>query len=103
MCIEIEQALLEEAQQLKETFTLYYPHGLYKEERYSSTYDELSKWLRKTITYLKSTGSSIGEDPFLTHLHGFRGKIGNIDGVEFQKILDQLEKRFQQEDPGSTK
>lgn len=103
MYIETEQAILEEARKLKETFTLSYPHGLYKDARYSSTYDELSKWLRKTITHLKSQGETIGEDPFLTYLHGFRGKIGNIDGEEFEKILNQLEKRFPLENPTSTK
>jgi len=85
--------ILEEGKTLLHTFTIAYPYGLYKESLYSSTYDELSKWLRGTINVLKENSAEKFNDPFVQYLNSFRGKIGNIDRNEFVKILHQLEEK----------
>lgn len=83
--------ILEEGKSLLHTFTITYPYGLYKDSFYSSTYDELSKWLRGTIVVLKENSIEKFNDPLVQYLNSFRGKIGNIDRNEFLKILHQLE------------
>ena len=85
--------ILEEGESLLHTFTITYPYGLYKDSYYSSTYDELSKWLRGTIDVLKENSAERFNDPFVQYLNSFRGKIGNIDRNEFVKILHQLEEK----------
>jgi len=90
----IESEILEEGEQLLETFTITYPYGLYKESFYSTTYDELSKWLRRTILHLKKSSDDCAADCLLSYLNSFRGKIGNIDREEFRMILNRLQDRF---------
>jgi hypothetical protein len=90
----IESDILEEGNHLLDTFTITYPYGLYKESFYSTTYDELSKWLRRTILYLKKNADDCSGDCLLSYLNSFRGKIGNIDREEFKMILSRLEERF---------
>lgn len=82
--------ILEEGRKLLDTFTLSYPYGLYKDSYYSTTYDELSRWLRQTISYYKESSPLKQEDPLVVYLNSFRGKLGNIDRREFQHILTQL-------------
>ena len=86
-------SILEEGKSLLHTFTITYPYGIYKDSFYSSTYDELSKWLRGTISLLKENSSEKFNDPFVQYLNSFRGKIGNIDRNEFVMILHQLEEK----------
>ncbi|MGB4588737.1 MAG: hypothetical protein WBI17_05810 [Clostridiaceae bacterium] len=86
-------SILEEGSTLLHTFTITYPYGLYKDSFYSSTYDELSKWLRGTIDVLKENSIEKFNDPFVQYLNSFRGKIGNIDKNEFIKILQKLEEK----------
>lgn len=90
----IESDILEEGIKLLDTFTITYPYGLYKESFYSTTYDELSKWLRKTILHLKKISEDCSCDSLLLYLNSFRGKIGNIDREEFKIILNRLQDRF---------
>lgn len=90
----IESEILEEGNQLLDTFTITYPYGLYKESFYSTTYDELSKWLRRTILHLKKISDDCSGDDLICYLNSFRGKIGNIDREEFKLILMKLENRF---------
>ena len=87
------EGILEEGKSLLHTFTIAYPHGLYKDSLYSSTYDELSRWLRGTISVLKEISAEKFDDPFVQYLNSFRGKIGNIDRNEFVKTLHQLEEK----------
>lgn len=89
----IYDGVLEEGKSLLHTFTITYPYGLYKDSFYSSTYDELSKWLRGTIDVLKENSIEKFNDPLVQYLNSFRGKIGNIDRNEFLKILYQLEEK----------
>lgn len=89
----ITQEILQEAYELKETFTISYPIEIHKDSLYSTTYDELSKWLRKTIRYFKTSSPMEKDDPFIIYLNSFRGKMGNIDQKEFEIILSELEKR----------
>lgn len=91
----METKILSEADALLPTFTITYPYGLYKESFYSTTYDELSKWLRSTISYLKETSPLKQEDPLVVYLNTFRGKMGNIDRKEFSHILDALRDKFE--------
>lgn len=86
-------SIIEEGKSLLHTFTISYPHGIYKDSFYSSTYDELSKWLRGTISVLKEISIEKFDDPFVQYLNSFRGKIGNIDRNEFVKILHELEEK----------
>ena len=90
----IETEILDEGNQLLDTFTITYPYGLYKESFYSTTYDELSKWLRRTILHLKKISDDCTGDSLISYLNSFRGKIGNIDREEFKLILTKLEDRF---------
>ena len=46
MNVQVTHELLQEAYELEKTFTLSYPFGIYKDSLYSTTYDELTKWLR---------------------------------------------------------
>lgn len=92
----ITQEILEEAYELKETFTITYPFGIHKDSLYSTTYDELSKWLRKAIRYFKSTSPLEKDDPFVVYLNSFRGKMGNIDKAEFDHIIMMLEEKFKE-------
>lgn len=89
-----QNEILEEGKALLDTFTISYPYGLYKESYYSTTYDELSKWLRGTIVHLKETSEGKSADSLISYLNSFRGKIGNIDREEFKLILMKLEDRF---------
>ncbi|WP_312654541.1 hypothetical protein [Proteiniclasticum sp.] len=90
----IESEILEEGIQLLDTFTITYPYGMYKESYYSTTYDELSKWLRRTISHLKKITDDSTNDSLICYLNSFRGKLGNIDRDEFRQILHQLQDRF---------
>lgn len=90
----METELLCEGEALLSTFTITYPYGLYKESYYSTTYDELSKWLRSTISHLKETSPLKQEDPLVVYLNTFRGKMGNIDRKEFELILTRLKEKF---------
>lgn len=89
----IKDPIMEEGLVLLDTFTLSYPYGLYKDSLYSTTYDELSKWLRNTISYYKESSPLKKDDPFVVYLNSFRGKLGNIDRKEFQGILRQISER----------
>ncbi len=91
----ITEEILQEALELKDTFTISYQFGIHKDSLYSTTYDELSKWLKKTIRYFKATSPLEKDDPFVIYLNGFRGKIGNIDKKEFVYIISELEKKFE--------
>ncbi|NLB19845.1 MAG: hypothetical protein GX829_03200 [Clostridium sp.] len=91
----ITEEILQEAYELKETFSISYRFGIHKESLYSTTYDELSKWLKKTIRHFKATSPLEKDDPFVIYLNSFRGKMGNIDRKEFELIINQLEERFQ--------
>lgn len=84
-------SFLRDGQELLETFTIRYPHGIYKESVYSSTYDDLSKWLRSLITFLKADKEPSSAE-FVGYLNSFRGKLGNIDKTEFLYILSELER-----------
>lgn len=90
----IKNSIMEEGLVLLDTFTISYPFGLYKDSLYSTTYDELSKWLRNTITYYKESSPLKQDDPFVIYLNSFRGKLGNIDRKEFQNILRQVNERI---------
>jgi len=90
----IKNPIMEEGLVLLDTFTLSYPYGLYKDSLYSTTYDELSKWLRNAISHYKETSPLKQDDPFVLYLNSFRGKLGNIDRKEFQKILRQVNERI---------
>jgi len=90
----IKNPIMEEGLVLLDTFTISYPFGLYKDSLYSTTYDELSKWLRNTITYYKESSPLNQDDPFVIYLNSFRGKLGNIDRKEFQNILRQVNERI---------
>lgn len=86
----IKNPIMEEGLALLDTFTLSYPYGLYIDSLYSTTYDELSKWLRSVISHYKESSPLKQDDPFVIYLNSFRGKIGNIDRNEFQKILRHI-------------
>lgn len=89
----MKNSIMEEGLVLLDTFILSYPYGLYKDSLYSTTYDELSKWLRNTISYYKESSPLKQDDPFVVYLNSFRGKLGNIDRKEFQDILRQVSER----------
>ena len=91
MNVQLTHELLTEAYELEKTFTISYPFGIYKDSRYSTTYDELTKWLRKTIAYLKSHHQEYESLSPYQYLNTFRGKLGNIDQHEFKKIIGILE------------
>ncbi len=94
MKVVTENQILQEGLMLLDTFTLSYPYGLYKNSLYSTTYDELSKWLRNTISFYKIASPLNHDDPFVIYLNSFRGKLGNIDKVEFQKILRLINEKL---------
>ena len=94
MNVQVTHELLQEAYELEKTFTLSYPFGIYKDSLYSTTYDELTKWLRKTISYLKNHHMEYESLSLYHYLNSFRGKFGNIDQHEFKKILSVLEQYF---------
>ena len=94
MNVQVTHELLQEAYELEKTFTLSYPFGIYKDSLYSTTYDELTKWLRKTITYVNNHDMEYETLSLYQYLNSFRGKLGNIDQHEFKKILSVLEQYF---------
>lgn len=94
MNVQVTHELLEEAYELQKTFTISYPYGIYKDSLYSTTYDELTKWLRKTISYVKAHHLDYESLSLYQYLNSFRGKLGNIDLHEFKKILSVLEHYF---------
>ncbi len=91
----ITQEILQEALELRDTFTISYKFGIHKDSLYSTTYDELSKWLKKTIRHFKTTSPLEKDDPFVIYLNSFRGKMGNIDKKEFEHIISELRKKFE--------
>ncbi|ETA79223.1 hypothetical protein [Youngiibacter fragilis] len=85
--------LTEEGNKLLETFTIQYPYGLYKESFYSNTYDGLTKFVNKLLILVADMEPMKKEDPLYKLVRTYRGRIGNLDLVEFKKLLSLLEER----------
>lgn len=83
--------LIKEANKLIGTFTIRYNFGNYGKELYSSTYDELSGWIRKAIKEVE-VGEENGRDSGLyCELHKFRGRSGDMTLSEMKHLVSMLE------------
>lgn len=87
------QDMLEEGTRLLDTFTISYPYGIYKDCRYSSTYDGMTRWLNGLLTMVAESEPLKKEDPLYILARGYRGKIGNLDCESFKRLLQSLKER----------
>lgn len=85
--------MTDEGYKLLETFTIQYPFGLYKDCFYSNTYDGMTKFVNKLLILVADMEPMKKEDPLYILVRSYRGKIGNLDLVEFKKLLALLEER----------
>jgi hypothetical protein len=91
--VSLYTEMIEEGYKLLDTFTIQYPYGLYKDSFYSSTYDGLTKFVNKLLILVADMEPMKKEDPLYILVRSYRGKIGNLDLVEFKKLLSLLEER----------
>lgn len=83
--------ILSEANNLMKTFTISYNVVGHRDELYSSTYDELSGWVRKALKCIEN-GQDGGRDSnlYLT-IRKFRGRSGDINLNIFKSLVHDLE------------
>ena len=91
--VSLYTEMIEEGYKLLDTFTIQYPYGLYKDSFYSNTYDGLTKFVSKLLILVADMEPMKKEDPLYILVRSYRGKIGNLDLVEFKKLLSLLEER----------
>jgi hypothetical protein len=83
--------LISEANNLRNTFTISYNVAEYKDELFSSTYDELSMWVRKALKLIETNEKEGKESYLYRHIRKFRGRAGDITLNELKNLIHELE------------
>ncbi len=82
--------LIDEARELMDTFTIRYNFGDYGKELYSSTYDELSGWIRKALKQIETKEAEGRNSNLYMELHKFRGRSGDVTLNEMKHLVTML-------------
>lgn len=85
------EELIKEANKLIGTFTIRYNFGNYGKELYSSTYDELSGWIRKVLKEVEVREAKGKESGLYSEFHKFRGRSGDVTLSEMKHLVSMLE------------
>jgi hypothetical protein len=85
------QNLINDAGQLINTFTINYDVGSYRSDLFSSTYDELTGWVRKALHEIEVTEAEGRESNLYKNVRKFRGRVGDITLNEFLSMIHQIE------------
>lgn len=83
--------LLINANKLARTFTISYNVGVYCNDLFSSTYDELNKWIKDALREIETHESGGKECELYKFIRKFRGRTGDITLDQFNYIIHQLE------------
>jgi hypothetical protein len=84
-------SIIDEANSLMDTFTISYNVSKYEGELFSSTYDELSGWVRKTLQLIESDEELGRDSDIYKYIRKYRGRAGDITLIELQHIVKNLE------------
>lgn len=79
------------ANKLIRTFTISYNVGIYCNELFSSTYDELNGWVKEALKEIEAHESGGRECELYKFVRKFRGRTGDITLNQFQRLIHQLE------------
>ncbi|WP_139903855.1 hypothetical protein [Clostridium thermarum] len=85
--------LICEANKLLKTFTIRYNFGDYGKDLYSSTYDELSGWIRKALKTIEERDAKGRESELYLEIKKFRGRSGDLSLSEMKHIVALLESK----------
>jgi hypothetical protein len=83
--------LINEANSLMGTFTISYNVNKYENDLFSSTYDELSKWIREALTVIQQKEELGKESELYKYIRKFRGRAGDVTLEELKYIVHNLE------------
>jgi hypothetical protein len=84
------ELLISEGSKLLNTFTINYEVENYEDEFFSSTYDELSGWVRKVLKEIEKNEDSGKDSDLYKYVRKFRGRAGDISLKEMNRIMNQL-------------
>jgi hypothetical protein len=82
--------LICEADKLLKTFTIRYNFGDYGKDLYSSTYDELSGWIRKALKTIEEREASGRDSELYLEIKKFRGRSGDMTLSEMKHVVALL-------------
>lgn len=82
--------LICEANRLLKTFTIRYNFGDYGKDLYSSTYDELSGWIRKALKLIEEREESGRDSNLYIEIRKFRGRSGDMTRSEMEHVVALL-------------
>jgi hypothetical protein len=85
------ECIISEAKELTNTFTISYDVDNHSMEKFSSTYDELSGWVRKTLKVIEINECSGKESDLYKYIRRFRGRSGDINLEVMEQIIYQLQ------------
>lgn len=85
------ECVINEAKELTNTFTISYDVDNHSKEKFSSTYDELSGWVRKTLKVIEANECSGKECELYKFIRKFRGRSGDINLEVMEQIIYQLQ------------
>ncbi|MDP4090144.1 MAG: hypothetical protein Q8930_12845 [Bacillota bacterium] len=88
--MNIYEDLISDANKLTGTFTIRYNFGDYGKELYSSTYDELSGWIRKALKEIELHEAGGRSSTLYMELHKFRGRAGDVTLSEMLHLISML-------------
>jgi hypothetical protein len=82
--------LIDEANKLVKTFTISYNITHYEQELFSSTYDELTAWIRKALKIVEDTEVNGKNSDLYKCIRRFRGRAGDVTLREMENIIQCL-------------
>jgi hypothetical protein len=83
--------LINEAKDLMSTFTISYKIKNHEDDLFSSTYDELTKWVRKALSMIEQCENGGKDCELYKSIRRFRGRAGDITLKELQDIVLHLQ------------
>ena len=83
--------VLKEANKLIGTYTIRYDVEKYREDLYSSTYDDISKWVRNALVIIEANELNGRESELYKNVRRFRGRAGDLTLKELKNIISILE------------
>lgn len=85
-----DKSLINEGKSLINTFTVHYDVPNYSNDYFSSTYDELSIWMRKLLKEIELKEIDGRDGEFYKYIRTFRGRVGDVTLVKFKDIINNL-------------
>jgi hypothetical protein len=84
-------SLINEANALMNTFTISYNVREHEDELFSSTYDELTNWVRNALKLIEQREVNGKQSEIYQYIRRFRGRAGDITLKELRNIVSSLE------------